>query len=752
MVTEIEWAKARPWSPDDYAAAASRTGGRPPLGLPRDGRRVPSATRTRSASQRPGRLRRPAAAVPARPARRPRVRPPSAGASGTSSSTSSRTSTRCSAQLLAAWLGDRDDLCVVGDPNQAIYAWNGADPTALTGFLDRYPGGEVVRLADNYRSTPQILAVANAVLAGGRADGAGPTRRRAALRANRPDGPAARSSGLRRRRRRGPGHRPLRPRPPRPGRALVVARRCSCRTNAQTALIEQALHEAGIPFRVRGSGSLLDQPEVQGGPPRPARSTGRLRRGASPTSTSPSARRRRPGAGDADGDARRRRPSRVADARRRPGRQPGRRSSGWPATSPPSTPARRPPGFVAWLHDTTAGRPARPVTATPSRSPRSTRPRASSGRSSTSPGSSRASCRSATPRTPTALAEERRLFYVAVTRAERELHLHVGRAPHVRRPRVAARPLALPRRGRGRLPGARAGDVPADWTTYLAAHAPRCATSPARRPQPAGAPLGRRRGDARSATTAAARGASDLDAVGLATFDALKAWRTHQARAAAVPPYVIFHDRVLRRGRRPTARAPATDLLAVPGIGEVKVNRFGDADPRHRRRARRHPDRMRLPRRAALRPSPADRLLALFTDPDFYPTLARAAADRRPRGRATTRRRGDTVAHQPAPALHRRPAAAPRWPFIDPAKLTLGRGARSSTSTGAAATTRAAPRPLRRPAARCQGVYVFTEPTGGGTHPAPRGRPQGAGAAGRRPGRAGARVGPAGARRRGTRT
>src|SRR5436853_7492716 len=72
-------------------------------------------------------------------------------------------------RLLQAWLGDRLDLCVVGDPNQAIYSWNGADPTLLTGFTERFPSAEVVQLADNFRSTPQILAVAHAVLADGRA-------------------------------------------------------------------------------------------------------------------------------------------------------------------------------------------------------------------------------------------------------------------------------------------------------------------------------------------------------------------------------------------------------------------------------------------------------------------------------------------------------------------------------------------------------------------------------------------------------
>ena len=96
---------------------------------------------------------------------------PSAGASVTCSSTSSRTSTPCSSGCWRRGATDRPDLCVVGDPNQAIYAWNGADAGYLTGFRQRYPGAEVVRLDDNYRSSPQVLAVANAVLDGSPAAG-----------------------------------------------------------------------------------------------------------------------------------------------------------------------------------------------------------------------------------------------------------------------------------------------------------------------------------------------------------------------------------------------------------------------------------------------------------------------------------------------------------------------------------------------------------------------------------------------------
>ena len=69
-------------------------------------------------------------------------------------------------RLLDAWLGDNDDLCVVGDPDQAIYAWNGSDPRALIDFPQRYPGARVVRLAVNYRSTEAVLAVASSVLTG----------------------------------------------------------------------------------------------------------------------------------------------------------------------------------------------------------------------------------------------------------------------------------------------------------------------------------------------------------------------------------------------------------------------------------------------------------------------------------------------------------------------------------------------------------------------------------------------------------
>ncbi len=158
-------------------------------------------------------------------------------------------------RLLRAWLGDRPDLCVVGDPNQSIYGWNGADASFLLEFADQHPGSAVVELRDSYRSTPQILTVAATVLAAGR------TGVRA-LRAHRSDGPppvvvgyqsdADEANGIARavRDQHGPG---------RPWSAQAVL----IRTNAQAAVIETAFRRAAIPYRVRGAHRFLDDPDVR---------------------------------------------------------------------------------------------------------------------------------------------------------------------------------------------------------------------------------------------------------------------------------------------------------------------------------------------------------------------------------------------------------------------------------------------------------------------------------------------------------
>ena len=158
-------------------------------------------------------------------------------------------------RLLRAWLGDGADLCVVGDPNQAIYGWNGADASFLVRFADHHPGAEVVELRDSYRSTPQILATAAAVLDRGRgtvaplvahrADGPAPVVAAFATDGDEANGVARAVHDL---------HVPGRPWS---SQAVLI------RTNAQATLFEAAFRRAAIPYRVRGASQLLDQPDVR---------------------------------------------------------------------------------------------------------------------------------------------------------------------------------------------------------------------------------------------------------------------------------------------------------------------------------------------------------------------------------------------------------------------------------------------------------------------------------------------------------
>ena len=69
------------------------------------------------------------------------------------------------ARLLDLWLGGRHDVCVVGDVAQTIYSFTGASPDYLTGFGRKHPGARIVELTRDYRSTPQIVSLANDVLA-----------------------------------------------------------------------------------------------------------------------------------------------------------------------------------------------------------------------------------------------------------------------------------------------------------------------------------------------------------------------------------------------------------------------------------------------------------------------------------------------------------------------------------------------------------------------------------------------------------
>jgi DNA helicase-2/ATP-dependent DNA helicase PcrA len=155
-------------------------------------------------------------------------------------------------RLLRAWLGDRGDLCVVGDPDQAIYGWNGSDPGAISRFASDFPGAELVHLRTNYRSTREVLTVAGAVLghsepapAGGPvAEGPPPTVTEFATDLDEADGVAA-SIRLAKK----PGRRW--------SQIAVLAR-----TNAQLVKFEQALSRRDIPWRTTGSDSFLTRAHV----------------------------------------------------------------------------------------------------------------------------------------------------------------------------------------------------------------------------------------------------------------------------------------------------------------------------------------------------------------------------------------------------------------------------------------------------------------------------------------------------------
>ncbi len=156
-------------------------------------------------------------------------------------------------RLLRGWLGDRADLCVVGDPNQAIYRWNGADASYLVRFDEHHPGGATVELTRSYRSTPQILHLAQAALAGGR---------RARLVAVRPAGDLPRMRGCadeeaearavaaEARLQHAPGRRW-------DDQAVLV------RTNGQMAAFETAFARARIPFRIHGDQPLAWRDDIR---------------------------------------------------------------------------------------------------------------------------------------------------------------------------------------------------------------------------------------------------------------------------------------------------------------------------------------------------------------------------------------------------------------------------------------------------------------------------------------------------------
>jgi DNA helicase-2/ATP-dependent DNA helicase PcrA len=167
--------------------------------------------------------------------------------------------------LLDAWTDGRDDLCVVGDPRQTIYSFTGATPAYLTGFAAAFPHATVVRLVRNYRSTPQVAALANRLT--GSAGGRRMSPARGGPLARSPNSPATRT---RRRRRRGSP-----PGPPSSSRRASRPARwpCWCASTSRPSASSRRWPRRGCPSRCGGRNGSSSGPRCARrwgccGPPR----------------------------------------------------------------------------------------------------------------------------------------------------------------------------------------------------------------------------------------------------------------------------------------------------------------------------------------------------------------------------------------------------------------------------------------------------------------------------------------------------
>ncbi len=431
-------------------------------------------------------------------------------------------------RLVRAWLGERRDLCVVGDDAQSIYGFAGADPSALSGFERHFPGAEVVRLRLNYRSTPQVIAASAAALWGGSGvrrpvpgavvdAGPVPTVRAYPSDTAETEGVAralaeAHARGV-------------------PWRAMAVL----YRVNAQSAGFEVALQRRGVPFRVAGAGRFADRPEVKAalasmraaGEGAPGRLFADLLTDLAAGTT---------GAGGAEREE-------HLDALLHLGREYLDAEGGSGSV----------PGFQSWLATATRGEgdvaggdavdlltfhkakglewPIVFVT-----------------------GIEVGLVPISYAKTPDAKAEEQRLLHVALSRAERELHLSW------------AEERVFGGRAARRKPSPLLAGIEEANTPGAADRVPDAVHEVERMRATLHGSGGEGRRRSRSS-----RAGGGADPPLLA---ALKAWRLERARVANVPAYVVFTDATLAAV---TESLPCTpdDLLAISGIGPVKAARFG---------------------------------------------------------------------------------------------------------------------------------------------------------------------------------
>ncbi|WP_347235986.1 ATP-dependent DNA helicase UvrD2 [Streptomyces malaysiensis] len=471
-------------------------------------------------------------------------------------------------RLLELWLGDRDSLCVVGDASQTIYSFTGATPDHLLNFRTRHPGATMVKLIRDYRSTPQVVHLANGLLSQARGRAA---EHRLELVSQREAGPdpayaayqdePAEAEGTARR------IRELIT-PVEQGGGGVPASQIAVlyRVNAQSELYEQALADAQVPYQLRGAERFFERPEV--------REAGLLLRGAA-----------RGGSADpalADVDI----PSQVRAVL-------GTR--GWTPEPPAGSGAVRDrweslAALVRLAEDFAASRPG----ATLSDLVAELDERAAAQHAPTVEGVTLASLHAAKglewdavflvgltegmmpityAKTEQQIEEERRLLYVGVTRARRHLTLSwaLSRAPGGRASRRPTRFL------NGLRPGSQA--MGAARTPGGSGGIERGAAAPG-----GGGPVRRRRGpvhcrvcgraltDAGEMKLMRCEGCpSELDE---ALYERLRDWRAEQAGLLGQPAYCVFTDKTLLAIAE-AVPGTESELTRISGVGRRKLDRFG---------------------------------------------------------------------------------------------------------------------------------------------------------------------------------
>ncbi|WP_326610475.1 ATP-dependent DNA helicase UvrD2 [Streptomyces scopuliridis] len=461
-------------------------------------------------------------------------------------------------RLLDLWLGDRESLCVVGDASQTIYSFTGATPDHLLNFRTRHPSATVVKLVRDYRSTPQVVHLANGLLnqARGRA-----AEHRLELISQREPGPEpvcaeyadepAEAEGTARR------IRDLIAAGVPAGEIAVLYR-----INAQSEVYEQALADAGVPYQLRGAERFFERQEV--------REAGAALRGAA-----------RFGGNDSLLDDVVELPSQVRAVLS---------TKGWTTEPPAGSGAVRDrweslAALVRLAEDFVRAKPS----ATLADLVAELDERAAAQHAPTVQGVTLASLHAAKglewdavflvgltegmmpityAKTDEQIEEERRLLYVGVTRARLHLSLSwaLSRSPGGRASRRATRFLNGLRPG-SVAPGARGAAPGAGGSVERAG-----AVRRKRRGPVLCRVCGKTLTDAGEMKLMRCEDCpSDMDE---ALYERLRDWRADQAEQLSQPAYCVFTDKTLMAIAE-AVPGSAGELAGIAGVGSRKLDRFG---------------------------------------------------------------------------------------------------------------------------------------------------------------------------------